>query len=75
MNEIDRKKEKAFKYSNEINRFKIENFEVLMNSEHDTRTIKYTNENGYSCTCDFYKNHKICSHIMAIQEILKKINL
>jgi len=72
--ELKRKIEKSKKYCNELERYKIKDFKVEMNSEHGIRTIKYDNEKGYTCTCDFYKTRHTCSHIMAIQNILKNLN-
>ena len=71
-NEMMRKIKKSEKYSNELERFEIVDFTVNMESEHSTRIIKYSKEDGYSCTCDFYKKANTCSHIMAVEEIIKE---
>ncbi len=70
--ELKRKKIKSEKYAKEIDRFEIIDFNVKMNSEHDTRYIKYTN-GKYECTCDCYNRNGTCSHIMAIQNIISNI--
>jgi len=73
--ELLKKIEKAKKYSSELDRFKIINFTVQMNSEHDNRIINYDSEIGYKCTCDFYMKRKTCSHIIAIEKILAKLKI
>lgn len=70
--ELERKKVKAEKYAKELERFEIIDFNVKMKSKHDIRYIKYLN-GKYECTCDWYIHNGICSHIMAIQNILKDI--
>lgn len=63
--QIQRKIEKARKYSNELDRFSVLDDKVIISSEHGTRTVKKDNDK-YVCDCEFYKDNHTCSHIMAI---------
>ena len=63
--QMQRKIDKAIKYSSELERFNIQDDKIIINSEHGTRTIKKEN-NKYVCDCDFYKENGTCSHIMTI---------
>ncbi|WP_414692048.1 SWIM zinc finger family protein [Phototrophicus methaneseepsis] len=68
--ELAKKRKKAEAYSKQPERFKFLNLEVEMESTHDIRCIQF--ENGkWSCTCEFFSRQGTCSHVMAIQEILK----
>ena len=52
-------------YNREQDRFTYEDDKIILRSTHGIRTI--SKENGtYHCTCDYYKDHGTCSHIMAI---------
>ena len=63
--ELQRKIQKAKRYSLELERFRIVDNKMLVSSEHGLRTI--TKEHGkYICDCDFYNKNKTCSHIITI---------
>ena len=61
---MQRKINKAIRYSSERERFILSNDKIEMHSEHGIRTIKMVN-GKYTCNCDFYKENGTCSHIMA----------
>ncbi len=63
--QMQRKIEKAKRYSLELNRFSILEDKIVINSEHGIRTIK-KEKDKYVCDCEFYKENHTCSHIMAI---------
>lgn len=64
--------EKAANYVNEPNRFIKKGGKVLiLNSEHDTRTLT-RKDNQWSCSCNFFQKHNICSHSIATEEFTKK---
>lgn len=63
--QLQRKIEKALKYSTENHRFNIVDNKIIINSEHGTRTIKREN-NKFICDCDFYKENGTCSHILTV---------
>lgn len=62
---LQRKIEKAKKYSEEKERFKKIDNTMKIHSEHGIRTVKKINDN-YECDCEFFKDNNTCSHIMAI---------
>ena len=62
---MQRKIEKAKKYSSELERFEIFDDKILIHSEHGTRTVR-REKNKYICDCDFYQENHTCSHIMAV---------
>ena len=63
--DMQRKIEKAKKYSLELNRFEVFDDKIVVHSLHGNRTVKI--EDGeYSCDCDFYQTNNTCSHIMAV---------
>lgn len=60
---MQRKINKAKRYSVEPERFAQFDDKIEIHSEHGIRTIKIVNGN-YVCDCDFYKENGTCSHIM-----------
>lgn len=61
---MQRKINKAIRYSGERERFILFDDKIEIHSEHGIRTIKIVSGN-YVCDCDFYKENGTCSHIMA----------
>jgi len=68
---LARKRRKADLYVTEPGRFRIDSLTVTMQSEHGNRFITFDNGN-WSCTCDFFADHRICSHVMALEVILSE---
>lgn len=66
-----RKIEKARRYITRPERFKINGSMAELRSEHDLRDLQLTSE-GWNCSCDFFHKHKICSHVIAIEELSRK---
>jgi hypothetical protein len=67
---FQRKQAKAKIYAAEPERFKLLSMRLEMRSEHGVRQITCSNGNWH-CTCDFFQERGICSHIMAAQKILE----
>lgn len=61
---LQRKINKAKRYSNELDRFEVLDNKIEIHSEHGVRTITLDNDN-YSCDCEFYKENGTCSHIIS----------
>src|SRR3989344_1018480 len=59
---------KARAYILDKSRFKIKGDKAIMNSTHAIRNLNYINKK-WNCDCDFFKEHSICSHAIAIKEI------
>ena len=62
---MQRKVDKAKRYSTEMERFIPFDDRIEIHSEHGTRTIRIIN-GDYTCDCDFYQENGTCSHIMAV---------
>ena len=52
-------------YSRQQERFSYEGDKIVLRSTHGIRTIT-KEKDTYHCTCDYYKDHGTCSHIMAV---------
>ncbi len=62
--------EKAKRYAKERERFKFERFSVSIKGANNDHIVHF--ENGrFDCDCEFFKTRGICSHTMAIEELLK----
>ncbi|MBQ6478672.1 MAG: hypothetical protein IJI44_04800 [Erysipelotrichaceae bacterium] len=57
--------ELALKYRNEKERYEYNGDRIVLHSEHGIRTIT-ANEEGYHCTCEYYAQNGICSHILSL---------
>ena len=68
--ELARKRVKAEHYAKEPERFMFANLEIQMQSTHDMRLIHF-GSGKWTCSCDFFKRQDTCSHLMAIQDMLK----
>jgi nucleoside-triphosphatase len=60
---------KANRYSSESERFNISSNNVSIKTDHGEKHL-VKNNNSWCCDCDFYSMHKICSHIIALEEVL-----
>ena len=65
-----RKIEKAEKYVSEPHRFSMSQKEVRIKTDHGTRILTKQIE-GWDCNCEFFKENKLCSHTIALEEYLK----
>lgn len=64
--------EKAKRYASERHRFHFESFNVRIDGNNNDHWVKL--ENGvWSCDCDFFQSRGVCSHTMAMEEILKEM--
>jgi nucleoside-triphosphatase len=66
-----RKIEKARGYAKEPERFEIDGASAKMRSTHANRNLELS-EGRWVCGCDFYKKYGICSHVLALGEILNR---
>ena len=55
----------ALKYRNEKDRYEYSNDRIVLHSQHGIRTIT-VDEEGYHCTCEYYEQNGICSHILSL---------
>jgi len=61
--------EKAKRYAQEPDRVTFSAFSAVFHGENDDHKLSYAN-GKWHCTCHFFSQWEICSHIMALQEIL-----
>jgi len=64
--------EKAKRYAQERTRFHFEAFTVHIDGENNTHRVEFK-DGQWSCDCDYFMTHKICTHTMALEELLKEM--
>jgi hypothetical protein len=62
--------EKAKRYAQERKRFHFEAFTVKIDGENNSHKVQFK-ENKWSCDCDYFLTHSVCTHTMALEELLK----
>ena len=64
--------EKAKRYAQEPDRVTFSGFTAVFRGENDNHKLSYANGKLH-CTCYFFSQWGICSHIMALQQMLDKM--
>lgn len=64
--------EKARRYAEEPDRIKFQEFSAEFRGEHSSYIVSYKDKRWH-CTCHFFSQWSICSHIMALQHLLAKM--
>lgn len=64
--------EKAHRYAQEKERITFSDFAVRFRGEHNTYDLSYR-EGKWNCSCSFFPNWGLCSHTMALQNILSEM--
>lgn len=62
---------KAERYLSEPKRFNISSDTVKISTDHGEKNLIKSND-VWSCDCDFYNVHNICSHMLACEEFYKE---
>lgn len=62
--------QKAKRYAQERHRFSFESFTVNIAGENNSHRVHY-DHGQWSCDCDFFQTRNICTHTMALEELLK----
>jgi hypothetical protein len=62
--------EKAKRYAQERRRFHFEAFTVTIDGENNSHRVQYK-DNQWTCDCEFFRTHTLCTHTMALEEVLK----
>ncbi len=62
--------EKAKRYAKERNRFHFEAFTVNIKGENNDHRVSFA-DNKWSCDCNFFHTRGVCTHTMALEEVLK----
>jgi hypothetical protein len=61
--------QKAKRYAQELDRISFRRFEVTFRGDHDMYIVSYDN-GRWSCQCNFFASHGVCSHTMTMERIL-----
>jgi len=62
--------EKAKRYAQERHRFHFEAFTVTIDGDNNAHRVQFAN-GQWSCDCDFFRSRGVCTHTMALEEVLK----
>ena len=62
--------EKAKQYAQERERFHFETFTVSIDGVNNPHIVSLA-EGKWNCDCDFFRGHGLCTHTMALEELLK----
>lgn len=62
--------QKAKQYALEPNRFHFESLSVNIDGENNSHKVVFL-EGRWKCDCDYFQGHNLCTHTMALEEILK----
>ncbi len=71
---VEKKRQKAATYASQPERFALLAIEVELTSNHGVRRVAYA-DGAWSCSCEFYRDRRTCSHIMAVEKLLKSADL
>jgi len=64
--------EKAKRYAQETERITFSQLSVKFRGEHDNYNTEYK-DGKWHCSCHFFSTWGLCSHTMALEEILDKM--
>src|SRR4030042_324119 len=64
--------EKAKRYAQEPDRVTFSGLTAVFRGENEAHKLHYSN-GKWHCTCHFFSQWEICSHVMALQQILGKM--
>ena len=64
--------EKAKRYTEERDRIAFQSFTADFKGANHDHHVKYA-DGIWECTCDYFTNHKICPHTMAMEMILDQM--
>lgn len=64
--------EKAHRYAQELHRVRINMFDATISGDNDQYHVRLTPD-GWECSCHTFQSHALetCSHVMAMQLVLK----
>ena len=62
--------EKAKQYAQERDRFHFEALTVSIDGANNPHCISLA-DGKWNCDCDFFHGHGLCTHTMALEELLK----
>ena len=62
--------EKAKRYAQERGRIHFKDFTVAIDGENNAHHVQFT-DGTWDCDCEFFRSRGVCSHTMAMEEVLK----
>ncbi len=62
--------EKAKRYATEPHRVTFNDFTLTFRGDNDTHTVRWHDEHWH-CTCDFFAEHDLCCHTMALERMIE----
>ncbi|MDM8521193.1 SWIM zinc finger family protein [Anaerolineales bacterium HSG6] len=62
--------EKAILYAREPERIRFSSFTLTFEGYHKQHQVMY-NDSKWQCNCSYFQNHSVCSHIIALERVLK----
>jgi len=65
--------QKAHVYAEEPERVNIESFSATFRGDHDSYLVSFR-DGQWKCTCGFFPQWGVCSHVMAIQRMMGAIS-
>jgi len=65
--------EKAHRYAAEPDRIAVQAFSATFRGDHDSYVVTFRDDQ-WSCTCGFFPQWGVCSHIMAVERLLGPIS-
>jgi len=60
---------KAKQYAEERDRIQFTQFSVIFDGENNDHQVLYQ-DGQWTCTCNYFLSHNVCSHTMALERIL-----
>lgn len=61
--------QKAHLYAEEPERIEVHEFSASFRGDHNTYVVGY-HDGRWSCTCSFFPQWGVCSHVMATQRLM-----
>jgi hypothetical protein len=61
--------EKAKRYATEPSRVTFNEFSLTFRGDNDTHAVTW--QGRWHCTCDFFADHNLCCHTMALEQLLE----
>jgi hypothetical protein len=61
--------QKAHLYAQEPDRIEVQEFTASFRGDHDRYVVSYR-DGRWRCTCNFFPQWGVCSHVMATQRLL-----
>jgi hypothetical protein len=62
--------EKAKRYAEERNRFRLNSFDITFSGDNNSHQLRYAS-GAFTCDCEFFLTHERCGHTMALEILFK----